>query len=142
MPRTLLIARSEGVEKVFKYNFRSQEHNDGRESHFGVVRKNMELKPSGIAFQTLIRLSQSGSVPTLERRGAVHLAKWSMPDGSRVAAVWTIFGEAEIEFKVTGEATEAIDLLGNAAKIIPGRFTAGPGIVYLKGNADFNLEFR
>lgn len=141
LPRTLLIARSAGAEKVFKYNFRSQEHNDGRESHFGIVRKDMELKPSGHAFQTLIRLSRNGGPPTLQRRGVVHLAKWTMPDGSRVAAVWTIFGEEKIKCSVTGTITEAVDFLGNAIKINPKDFTVGPGILYLKGGADFDLRF-
>lgn len=143
LPRMLLLARAAGAEKVFKYNFRSQEQNNGRESHFGIVRKNMEVKPNGRAYQTLITLSKEGSCPVITRKGRCHLAKWSLPDGSRIMAIWTVFGEQEMQFRVTdGGSVQAFDLFGSPVQIDPNRFTVKSGITYLKGNRNFDLQFR
>ena len=142
LPRTLLLARAAGAEKVFKYNFRSQEHNNGRESHFGVVRRNMEINPNGYAYRVLIALSKGGTAPVISRNGRVHLAKWSLPDGSRIAAVWTVFGEQETRFRVSGVPIQAFDLFGSSVQIDPNRFTVKPGITYLKGDRNFDLQFH
>lgn len=94
LPRQLLLAFAEGVEKVFYYRYRAGEWNRGREAHFGILRRNFEIKPAGLACQTLIRNLPPGSTrPEIFRHGLIREAHWRRPDGVPVTALWTVFGE-------------------------------------------------
>ena len=142
LPRTYLIALASGVERIFWYNFRSGEWQpDEREAHFGIVRKNLEPKPSFRAYRTLSRLCPSGStVPVLTRSGETYLAGWTRPDGMKVWAVWTSLRPEKIRLDVRGNVVEALNHLGEKQPVPGSEYAASPAILYLVGPESVSAE--
>ena len=141
LPRTLLLAFSAGVDKVFAYSFRSQEHfskRGGREAFFGILRVDLSKKPAYTAYATLTKMRPPGSY-NLEfmKKDGVYMVSWLKPDGIPVCAVWTVAQPQSVLLKTTGKLRSAYDYLGKSCSpaTVPGevRLTAGPGVTYLEG---------
>lgn len=133
LPRELLLAFSEGVEKVFYYRFRAGERHRGREEHFGILRRNFEEKPAAAAYRTLIRNFPPGSTrPVVTGSGRLREARWRRPDGTPVTARWTVFGTAAAP-RPAGEGLCAETLTGTElpAGTLPRELS--PAILYLAG---------
>ncbi|MBS1370505.1 MAG: hypothetical protein HPZ91_11175 [Lentisphaeria bacterium] len=140
LPRTFLLAFSEGVEKVFTYSFRSMEQYfpDGREGHFGLLRHDLTPKGAYTAYATLTRMRPAGSQDLgLSAKNGVYIANWKKPDGTPVSAVWTVSRPETVRLKAAGKLKSACDHLGNPLSVdaSPGsvRVPAGPGVIYLEG---------
>lgn len=144
LPRTYLIALASGVERIFWYNFRSGEWEpDEREAHFGIVRKNLDPKPSFRAYQTLSRLCPTGSSrPSLEKKGSAYLANWTQPDGTKVWAIWSAMKACEVELNVRGEVAEALNHLGEKQPHPGKEYTVTPAILYLVGPESVSISSR
>ena len=134
MARQLLTAFSLGIEKVFVYNFRSLEFDYTRESHFGIIRKNNELKPAYHAYKTVVKMLGETAKPNFTRNGNVCIADWKRADGCKVYAIWSIFNNHGKEtIDVGGEVVEAYDMYGK-----PKKLKARNGKITLKLNGDVN----
>ena len=137
LPRAFLIAFAEGVEKVFQYNFRSNEIDSTRESHFGMVRKNMEKKPAYAACKTLVEMLGCGfSEPLVQNGGGVFCASWKTGDGDLRRAFWTPAGYKTALLGAGAENAGRFDIFGapaasaaNASRSV----RASPEILYLTG---------
>lgn len=136
LPRYFILAFSEGVKKVFWYNFRSFENKPGDpESHYGIMYKDLRPKPAYRAYKTLIELLPDGSTyPKLKQEGDVYTADWKRPDGSKVKAVWTAMDKHAYTFSLPSPLLKAVGCTGGEVKLpVNGtivRVTASPAIVY------------
>ena len=138
LPRTYIISIANGIGKIFWYSFRSTEWDNGREAHFGIVKRNLSPKPAYHAYATLIRqLPPHSSIPVLYRRSNVWSAAWVRPDGVPVHALWTVSKPTMAEIELTGKLNCAVDHLGNQVKLDlhegRTRLQLTPGIIYLVG---------
>ena len=138
LPRTCLVSLSAGVEKFFWYSFRSTEAAAGRESHFGIVRRDLTPKPAYHAYATLIRhLPNYSSRPRISSYGDLHLATWRKPDGTPVHAIWTARSKQLVTLQLSGIPTVATDYLGRSQSFVPERgqlyLNVSPRIQYLEG---------
>ena len=117
LARNALLAKAGGVEKLFVYSFRSKEWDPGRESHFGIVRRNLEPKPAYSAYRTVIDLLPADSTrPELaEGKDGLFSASWRRPDGSCVLALWTRRYPCRAE--LTGEPVRVLDHLGSPVNL-------------------------
>ncbi|MBS1369440.1 MAG: cellulase family glycosylhydrolase [Lentisphaeria bacterium] len=142
LPRTYLIAMAHGVERIFWYNFRSAEWAPGeREAHFGIVRKDLEPKPSFLALKTLTGLCPSGSTtPSIRRAGDVFLSGWTRPDGVKVWALWSSLREHSVRLGVSGTVAEARNHLGERLPVPDARCSVSPSVTYLVGPEDISFE--
>lgn len=142
LPRTFLTAFACGIQRIFWYKLRSGERKiNDRESHFGILRKNLDGKPAFDAYRTLTRFCPSGStVPELRQTGGVFCAGWIRPDGSRVWAVWSEHCPLKADLNWKGELVEARDLFGNLRSVSKSPFTATPQIVYLIGPESLDIH--
>ena len=132
--RQLLIAYSQGIEKVFVYNFRAHEIDYSRESHFGIIRKNHELKPAYHAYKTVVKMLGETAKPNFTRKNNICIADWKRADGCKVYAIWSIFdnhGKETID--VDGEVVEAYNIYGKPMKV-----KARNGKITLKLNGEVN----
>lgn len=138
LPRTYIIALGSGVSRIFWYNFRAGEWEpDEREHHFGIVHKDLSPKPAYRAFRTLTAMLPGGSTaPAISQHGKIYLANWKRPDGKRVWAVWTAESICKVELKVTGEAEQIVNYMGEKVAL---PVSAGPSLVYLIGPEKINL---
>ena len=142
LPRTFLTAFACGIQRVFWYKLRSGERKiNDRESHFGILRKNLDEKPAFAAYRTLTDLCPSGStVPELHQSGGIFSAGWIRPDGIHVWAIWSEYIPLEAKLNWQGTLTEARDLLGNRCYVSRTRFTAAPQTVYLIGPESLEIH--
>ena len=141
LPRSILIARACGVERVFWYSFRSNERNNRLEAHFGVTRRSLADKPAAQAFRALTALAPPGSSrPELLSLRPFCLAKWEKPDGGRVYALWCVQGSLPLEIGFSGSGTGARNHLGAEIAVRPGEFLCRPEITYFTGKSDFELR--
>ena len=144
--RTMLIAYAEGVKTIFRYNFRSNENDNTRESHFGLVRKDLSEKKSYLAYKTLAdMLTDTSSIPKITRSGDIYLAEWSRANGEKVFALWTPkLKPVKIRLAVRGESIKAFNYLGKPVKAPrignDVAFAARDGITYIKGADDISLK--
>lgn len=118
LPRIFILSYAYGVEKVFWYNFRSAEISDtDKESHFGLVHKNLSPKKAFKSYQTLIRMLPNGSTcPNLQVKGNLYMASWSKPDKTKVWALWRKKGRKN-EYINVGNTTDVYDLYGGKLKV-------------------------
>ncbi|MBQ9431203.1 MAG: glycoside hydrolase family 88 protein [Kiritimatiellae bacterium] len=94
--RANLIAFSKGVERIFWYEFQAPETDPyDPESFFGITHRDLSPKPAYSAYQALIRLRPSGSVPlsgvhwkTDDEK--VYQPQWKRPDGTIAGALWSV----------------------------------------------------
>lgn len=141
LPRTYLIALANGVERIFWYEFRSKTKINDRESHYGIVRTNLEPKPAFNACRTLSKLCPPGSTPPeLKRKGNAYLASWTRPDGVKIWALWTALQPLEVGLNITGKVSEAFNYLGEKQPIPEATHIATPAILYLVG--PIQISFR
>ena len=142
LPREYVLSRSIGIEKIFKYCFRSSEIDFTRESHFGIVRKNLEPKPAFYAYKTMTEMLGK-AIPTYKREGNIHIAIWEKSDGTPVCAVWKSMYKENVKFEYKGEIKEAKTYLGEKAKYSANDgilgFVADAGITYFVGIKDVKL---
>lgn len=141
LPRTFLIAMGAGVKRLFHYCFRDGAMHPWREAYFGLMNRQNQPKPAGIACRTLTRQFPAGStMPVVRRHGAIYTAAWTRPDGGRTVAVWSVSDEVPVEARVTGKSSAIVDYLGRERAENPAGFRAGPGILYFVGDSNFSLE--
>lgn len=144
--RTMLLAYAEGVKTIFRYNFRSNERDNTRESHFGLVRKDLTPKKSYLAYKTLSRmLTEDGTSPKISVKDEVYIAEWASKEGEKTFALWTSrIKPVRVRLSVTGESIKAFDYLGNPTRA-PKQgentaFTVRDGITYLKGAKSIDFK--
>lgn len=136
LPRIFLISFALGVDKVFWYNFRSNELSpDDKECHFGLCHKDYSPKPAFYAYQNLVKMCPDKSTrPILTRKGEIYIAQWERPDGKNVYGIWTSEGKKRVSFNIEGEFT-CMDIWGEKRIDI---FTGipleiSPSIIYIIG---------
>lgn len=136
LPREYLLARAAGVERVYKYSFRSNENNYMRESHFGIIHRNLDPKPAYVAYKTLTEML-GNAVPAYRQEGILNVATWKKSDGTPVCAVWTRMYPRKLKIKFDGAPTSARNYLGKPVKFKASDGTvslnAGGGVVYIEG---------
>lgn len=115
LPREYLLARAAGVERVYKYNFRSNENNYMRESHFGIIHRNLDPKPAYVAYKTLTEML-GNAVPAYRQEGILNVATWKKSDGTPVCAVWMRMYLRKLKIKFDGAPTSARNYLGKPVK--------------------------
>lgn len=142
LPRIYIIAMAHGVKRIFWYNFRAAEWSlEAREAHFGIVRKNLDSKPSFHAYQTLTRLCPSGStLPVLTQRNNIFLASWSRPDQTKVWAVWTPLQQQKVKFNFAGGKFEAFNHLGQRLPLSSDSCTISPAMIYFVGPQSISIK--
>lgn len=142
LPREYILSRSMRIQKIFKYCFRSSEIDFTRESHFGIVRKNLEKKPAYYSYKTLTSMLGK-SIPTYKREGHIHIATWKKSDGTPVCAVWKSMYKEKVKLEYKGEVKDAKTFLGENAKYSANdgilSFVARAGITYFVGIDDVKL---
>ena len=115
LPQAILIAFAAGVEKYFWYEFQAPERDDlDKESHFGMVHRDLTPKPAYIAYKALTKARPAGSVQSGEwKRGKNCVISWTRPDGQKGWAIWSPLQTNEMQLKIKGTVTDAFDYLGN-----------------------------
>ena len=140
LPRTILIALSAGVDKVFWYSFRSMGDIPAREHHFGIIERDLTPKPAYHAYKTLTEHCPPQSTrPVLSVKGGVYLASWSKPDGDKVYAVWRIQGSGNEKLSIRGTVKEIKDHLGNRLTST-GLPPVSDGILYFTGDSGLTVK--
>lgn len=144
--RTMLLAYAEGVKTIFRYNFRSNENDNTRESHFGLVRRDLTPKKSYLAYKTLSQmLTESARDLKIESKDGAYIAEWSSENGEKTFALWTSrLKPVKIRLSVKGETITACDYLGNSAKAPRSGdnaiFTFKDGITYVSGAKSIDFK--
>ncbi len=142
LPREYILARSEGVERIFKYNFRSNEWNFSRESHFGIIRRNLEPKPAYHAYKTLTKMLGK-AIPKYKNFTGFYIAEWTKEDGTPVSAVWTGMYGRRVCLEFQGDVKEVINYLGKekSYKISENKInmTASGGVSYIVGAKNLKI---
>ncbi len=90
LARDYIYAFSQGIEKVFKYNFRSHNEVSAYEGYFGMVRKDFSHKPAYYAYKTLVQLMGSEAKPKYSENNGTCKAEWISPKGEAVCAIWRL----------------------------------------------------
>ncbi len=144
LPRTILIALSSGVEKVFWYNFRSMGTSpNAREHHFGIVERDLTPKPAFHAYRTLTEQCPPKSTrPILKRKGSLYLAAWTRPDGGNTYAVWRLRGSGDVKMHITGNLREIKNHLGGKQTMKNGVLQLSDGPIYLNGDRTLSVSFK
>ena len=134
--RQHIIARSCGIERVFQYCFRSSERDNLRESHFGIIRKNLEPKPAYFACKTVNKMLGS-ALPSYRRDGLIYIAEWVRPDGVPVCALWTKIYDKSVKISCEGVPVDVCGYLGETAKYKRDgnvlSLDLGGGVTYITG---------
>lgn len=128
-----------GAEKVFWYNLRSLENDPyNKESHFGLLHRDLSPKPAYHAYKVMTEMCPSGSLrPKLTIKGYVYICYWEKPDGKRVWAIWSTKKQAISTLKIK-RALSYFDYMGNKQKKPKSLDT---GIVYIVGDSNTHVEF-
>lgn len=147
LPRAYLLAFQAGVEKVFWYELQSPGGPAyDRESHFGLLQRDLSLKPGFDAYRTLTAMRPSGSLRQniVHNTQGVYLASWVRPDGVVVWAVWSVFDQVDCVLAVDGEISRAVDFIGRPRQLSlkNGKLAirADAGILYLVGPKNIALD--
>lgn len=136
LPREYILARSAGVERIYKYCFRDNERDYTRESHFGIIRRNLDPKPAYFAYKTLTQML-GRAVPKYEKINGVNTASWIRDDGVPVFAVWTHMYKRRVALEFDGQIKEIKDYLGKEVSYSAGDgrivLSASGGVIYISG---------
>ncbi len=136
LPRQFILARSAGVEKVFYYSLRSSETDYTSESHFGILKKNLEPKPAYFAYKTLTEVLANAK-PKLKVIDGIYIARWKKSDGTPVCALWTKMYDRRVTLEFSGVAKEIKDYLGKPVKYMESdnklKLTLSGNVIYLIG---------
>lgn len=143
--RTMLVSYAMGIQKLFLYSFRSQEFDNTREAHFGIIRKNLEKKPAYFAYQTVAKMLGEGVKPNMKVEGDVYMLDWVRADGTKVVAIWRLFDGDVKNFTVKGKVKAAYNHLGEKIKLKnKGKKLSvnlnGGGVIYLEGLESIELR--
>lgn len=143
LPRTILIALSGGVEKVFWYNFRSMGTiPNAREHHFGIVERDLSPKPAYHAYKTLTEVCPPESTrPVLTKKGTLYLASWTRPDGEKTYAVWRLRDGGMEKIRMEGNLKEIRNHLGEKLPLKKGALQISDGVTYLSGDRTLSIGF-
>ena len=143
LPRTILIALSGGVEKVFWYNFRSMGTiPNAREHHFGIVERDLSPKPAYHAYKTLTEVCPPESTrPVLTKKGTLYLASWTRPDGEKTYAVWRLRGGGMEKIRMEGNLKEIRNHLGEKLPLKKDALQISDGVTYLSGDRTLSIGF-
>lgn len=143
LPRIFLLSFASGVDKVFWYNFRSNEKNPkDNECFFGLCHKDYVPKPSFYTYKTLIRFCPAGSTrPILQKVGKVYIANWVRTDGKRVYGLWTSKGHEKILLKMKDRHT-FYDIYGKKMKLSRNKpIDVHTSITYIVGNKKLEIGY-
>jgi len=118
------IAFAEGVERLFWFEFRQPDREDGlNNSFYGIVHDNFAPKPALGAYMTFVDARPAGSVqkPGAWRTsdGKTYFPQWTRPDGRDAGMLWTVGGTQRREVAFSSPDVEFIDAAG--AKVRPPR---------------------
>lgn len=142
LPREYILARSEGIERVFKYCFRNNERDFSRESHFGIIRKNLEPKPAYFAYKTMTEMLGK-AIPVYKNYTDLYVAEWTNSDNTPVSAVWTGMYDRRVCLEFEGDVKKLVDYLGKEKSFTIKEnkiyFTASGGITYLVGAKNLKI---
>ncbi len=105
LARDFIYAFSQGVEKVFKYGFRSKGEIDLMQGYCGLMREDFGKKPSYDAYATLVRLLGDSAKPSYSEKDGICRADWVSPSGENVSAFWCldIFEPKKTKLKILME---------------------------------------
>lgn len=144
LPRSYLVMLNAGVEKIFWYNFRSNENEPyNRECHFGIVRRDLADKPAFAAYKTMTEHYPAGSTPPeLEEKPPFYHASWTKPDGDRVHALWQLRNSREMKLDLKGKVKSIRNHLGETVPVRDGVLTVSDGITYITGDGGLQVEAR
>jgi len=139
IPRVYISGLARGLDKIFLYSLRSREydgHEDDKESHFGIVHKDLSPKPAYYSMRSLTRMLPSGSSrPKLYKFKTIYLSSWEHPELGRIYAIWNN-GETKtvgLEFQGTPHCYSYMDIDKELDIQNYGKFQIGPGIIYITG---------
>lgn len=140
--RYYLTSFAYGVDRIFWYNFRSNELNTSySEDNFGVVHQDLSPKPAYYAYKALTTFCPNGSTrPTLEVFGDIFISKWVKPDGKKVWAIWNANGTCYQSVSIIG-SPKYYDFLGREIyNTNSNNFKITSGVTYIIGvnNVTFN----
>lgn len=143
LPRQYILARSEGVQRIFKYCFRNNERDYTRESHFGIIRKNLEPKPAYYAYKTMSEML-GDAIPVVKNHNGLYFAEWTKSDGTSVSAIWTGMYKKRVNIDFSGDVKTVKNYLGKdiSYKVTDKTIslTVSGGIVYIVGIKDIKLK--
>ncbi|MDD3154292.1 MAG: beta-galactosidase [Victivallaceae bacterium] len=150
--RNALLLKGNGVKRFFVYTFSNGEPRPAtehrlvyhRETHFGIVRHNLEPKKAYHAYRTLIRMCPDGSSEVkISRKGKLFIASWQTPGKEFRYGVWT-YGRRPVATRIQckGAITGAVDYLGKEISVNPENFVVSDGIVFLSGPESVHVTER
>lgn len=137
--RIHLLSFAYGADKVFWYNLRSLENDPyNKESHFGLLHRDLSPKPAYHAYKTMTMMCPSGSLrPKLTIKGDMYMCYWERPDGKRMWAIWSTKRQTIIGLKIRG-VLSYYDYMGNKCKKPK---TLDSSIIYILGNSKTSVKF-
>ena len=126
LPRTILVALSSGVQKIFWYEFQAMENKpEDSEHYFGLTHRDLTPKPAWHAYETLVKYRPSGSSkPQSSETGGVRIFRWPKPDGPPVHALYVTGTPLPVSIEWTGSFCSAYNYLGKPVDLKPGNGTA------------------
>lgn len=137
--RIHLISFACGVDKVFWYNLRSLENDPfNKESHFGLLHRDLSPKPSYYAYKALTTMCPSGSLrPILTIKDNIYMCYWVRSDGRHIWAIWSPKSNEQFPILVKGSC-QYLNYMGLKRKK-PEYINSG--VTYLVGNKNTVVEF-
>lgn len=137
-PRSVLLLRAGGVEKVFTYKYRI--HKNRTAQDFGLHSWNLEKHDGAVALETLFRLFPEGTSLRIVHRHNPWIIRGVRPDGRVVHAVWLRQGSREFRLNRHGMAAETVDYLGRSVKLPGGPVPVSDAPLYLSGPERVTVE--
>ncbi len=115
--RSILISLAVGVERFYAYELRATESDPYySESHFGIVHRNLSLKPAYSAYATLTDRRPAGSVNLprawRDETRKLYFPQWTRPDGTAAGAIWTTGAKQALELDFDGDVVFFMDAFG------------------------------
>lgn len=132
LTRAMLMARAEGVERIFWYCLSDkggQGPNSDPQSRFGVVHSDGRAKDASRAYRQVVRMMPSGSRVNdgvwHDDGRKLYWPQWEGPDGIKSGAIWLLGEERLVELDVDYEKLQLLDLFGNPVSYERGPAGAG-----------------
>lgn len=141
VPRTYIVAFANGLNRVFWFEYRSPEDApDNYRNHYGLTHKDLSVRPSHLAYTTMVSQLPSGSTrPILSISGNIYLAHWQNPEGKDVWAYWSDNGARNAILDWTGTVDSAVNLLGSDVIPSKGNITVTPSCNYIIGPSSLTI---
>lgn len=137
-PRSVLLLRAGGVDKVFTYKYRI--HKNRTAQDFGLHSWNLEKHDGAVALETLFRLFPEGTNLRIIHRHNPWIVRGVRPDGRVVHAVWLRQGSRKFRLNRHGMTAEAVDYLGRSVKLPAGPVGVSDAPLYLSGSERITAE--